>query len=266
VNYSLLSEAVALLALERDTPTLARVYALAQSANLGCSWFRKLWTRDGSTAWHVYGTIADDTLLEEIKATAGRIILYIDSTGGSANPALALAEHLAGCIGSTGVVTGRAFSAAATILAGCSTRIMRPGARLMLHDVTASVSGNSATLRQVAERLDETHESTVAFLTRRTAQPDAVVRGWLTGENYFSATEAAVLGLVDSIQGPCNGDPEKPNNTEPQDIENRIAVELAISLRRLQFDRAEVVPLLKPIIEFSSADPSLGLVAHNSSA
>lgn len=130
------------------------------------------------------------------------IILYINSYGGSVKEALGIYSQLRRHPAKvTAYVDGYAASAAAVILAAADHRIMGCNTVQMLHYPWATVSGNAAQLRSIADDLDVLGvASEQAFLERAGDKLDKkTLQELMNAERYIDAQRCLELGLCDEV-------------------------------------------------------------------
>ena len=133
------------------------------------------------------------------------IELTLDSDGGSVQAGIAIFNALQAWPAGVDVkVTGWALSVASLVAMSGRTRRVHEAGVFMIHAPWLSPGpGNAEQLRSLADALDVAGE---AMLTayRRTAQPDAVIRGWLDGrDHWFTASEGLAAGLATEVIGPA---------------------------------------------------------------
>ena len=140
----------------------------------------------------------------KLDALSGDLAVRINSFGGSVADGLAIFNALRRYSGGrvTTHIDGVAYSIASLIaMAGGDVR-MAGNAILMIHAPWGMAIGNAPEMREMADILDKHAEAMVASYVRD-GGPDAdTIRGWLTDgqDHYFTATEAADLGLVDVVE------------------------------------------------------------------
>lgn len=136
------------------------------------------------------------------KLAGGPLAVRINSFGGSVADGLAIYNAIRRHPGEvTTHVDGVAYSIASLIaMAGHEVRIAGNG-MLMIHAPWGMAVGNAPEMREMADILDKHAEAMVASYVRD-GGPDAnQILAWLTDgeDHYFTASEAAELGLVDSV-------------------------------------------------------------------
>lgn len=173
-------------AAEEDTAELL-IYG-----NIGESWWD-----DSVTAKDVVEQLRDNT--------AGRILVRINSYGGSVTDGIAIYNELRAQVrkGVTvdGQVDGIAASIASLIAMACGTLEMPETSSMMLHAPWGGVWGNARDLREYAEILDGYGAAMALAYAKKTGKPAAEFEAlWAEGkDNYYSAAEAVEFGLADSV-------------------------------------------------------------------
>lgn len=133
--------------------------------------------------------------------TASEITLRIHSYGGDALEGIAiknvLRSHSARVVG---IVDGVAASAASLIaVAGSDELIMGKNSEMMIHDGWIFADGDAATLRKMADRLDQVSENYASAYAEKAGGDPADWRDLMMAETWFSAEEAVQIGLADRV-------------------------------------------------------------------
>jgi ATP-dependent protease ClpP protease subunit len=169
-----------------------------------------------------FGEIGVGRPVEEFIAELGNapiVELRVDSPGGSTQAGLAVYDALKGRLAAA-TITGRWGSAAIVPVMAAHTITCIASARILIHPAVTYVLGNAAQLRHEAFVLEEVAARTVQIISKRTKQDPATVRAWMAGENYFSATEAFQMRLIDHIytqdQFPARALESSPNLQSPE--------------------------------------------------
>lgn len=178
----------------------------------------------------VYGEIGfevvDVDVLAQIKALDVNepLTIAINSPGGAVFDAEAIGNALRRHKGQvTARVDGLAASAAAFLMLFADRRVAASGAQIMFHWPWTFTRGNANDLRKAVERLESVGRVQSERLARVSGQAIETVRQWLDGETWFSAEQAAEVGLLDEIEEElkiaacCTGDFTKfgPNMPAP---------------------------------------------------
>lgn len=129
--------------------------------------------------------------------------LYLSSSGGSLQPALAVIDTMdllgvpvhVNCL-------GRAEGTAAAVVAAGTRRSAAPHARFCLKEPVVEASGNAAEMAAWAEHYRGQLERFVARVAQATGRPVEHVEADMAMGRWLSAGEALTYGLVDSILGP----------------------------------------------------------------
>lgn len=160
----------------------------------------------------IFGEIGDNwdedtsndakTIIDQMKAINGPLIIKINSIGGSLADALAIAtaidEHPYPV---TTLVMGVAYSAGGLIAMRGRPVRMAANAVLMIHAPMGSMFGNAADLREAADALDTHARAMVSAYVRPGGPTFDTVLGWLMdgADHYFTADDAKKIGLIDEI-------------------------------------------------------------------
>lgn len=141
--------------------------------------------------------------LDAVAAGATRILLSINSPGGSVFDAFAIYNGLRRLqLHVVGRVDGMAASAASLVLMAADEIIMPENAMLMIHDAWTIAGGTAEELRKTADMMDKAGDGIVAAYTSRSGQPEDKVREMMAETTWLTALEAQALGFCDSIESP----------------------------------------------------------------
>jgi ATP-dependent Clp protease protease subunit len=129
--------------------------------------------------------------------------LYISSSGGPLQPALALIDTM-DLLGVPVNVTclGRAEGTAAAVVAAGSKRASAPHARFYLREPEVEAAGNAAQMAAWAEHHASQLARLVARLAEATGRSPEHVEADLCLGRWLSASEALAYGLVDAVIEP----------------------------------------------------------------
>lgn len=171
---------------------------------------------DGRTIY-ISGAIDDEMTatrreIRELVLTdpAAPIRLAINSQGGSIAGAFAVLDEMEMVradedvqVTFIGLVQGRAYSAALTILQGCDRRIAGSHAILMAHGIWCRAAGDRQEHRANDRLIKMMHERMARLYARRSGSN---VGHWLDAfdedtPQYVSPESALALGLIDEIAG-----------------------------------------------------------------
>lgn len=155
------------------------------------------------TLFGIFGVdITADGLRAQLAAvpTATPLVAQINSEGGAVGEATAVYNLLRSWPGGVTVeIVGWALSAATMVaMAGRPIRAHETS-MLMVHSPWTDRGGNEQMLRQSADTLAAVAAG-MRMAYARTKQPEAVISGWLDGQDHwFTAQQAAELGLIDEV-------------------------------------------------------------------
>lgn len=133
------------------------------------------------------------------------ITVYINSRGGDAYQAAAIASMLRRRSGKvTTVVDGASHSAAFTILQAGSHRVMNRGTSAIIHNMWTYAAGNSKQLREIADQLDIAMEGEIAYYMERAKISREKLIELLDAETTLTPEKALEYGFIDEIAEPKN--------------------------------------------------------------
>lgn len=100
----------------------------------------------------------------------------------------------------TVVVEGIAASAASFIaVGGADEVVMAPHSEMMIHDAIGLCIGNAADMERMKSDLDRESDNIAAIYARRAGTPAEEWREAMREESWFTAEEAALVGLADRV-------------------------------------------------------------------
>ncbi len=159
----------------------------------------------GWGGWFSEGVNAAD-FVKLLASIEGDLEVHINSPGGDVFEGLAIYNSLAQRAG--GVVTvvdGLAASAASFIAQAGKTRVIAPGAMMMIHEASGLCMGNAADMRELAELLDKVSANIAGLYAEHGGAVDAW-RAAMKTETWYTAEEAVAAGLADSLaERPTSG-------------------------------------------------------------
>ena len=177
-------------------------------------------TIDDESARHVIAQL----LFLEREAPGTPIRVNINSSGGKVAAGLAIHDVMRSL--SSPVRTtclGHCSSMAAVLLAAGQKgeRYAQPNARIMIHQPRRGGSSGTQTAKELrisAEQIETSRRKTAALLARDTGRPVAEIEQLLEYDHYYSAEEAAAIGLIDRVASPGHfaPPPTTPTPTPPQ--------------------------------------------------
>ena len=128
--------------------------------------------------------------------------LYINSPGGSVSAGMAIYDTMQyiKCDVST-ICLGMAASMGAFLLAGGAKgkRFALPNATIMIHQPSGGAQGQATEIQIAAEHIIKTRRTLNQILADNTGQPLEVVERDTERDNYMTAEEARVYGLIDGV-------------------------------------------------------------------
>jgi ATP-dependent Clp endopeptidase proteolytic subunit ClpP len=159
----------------------------------------------GGGGWFSTGVTAVDFIAELAQIT-GDIEVHLNSPGGDVFDGLAIYNSLAQRPGKvTTIVDGLAASAASFIAMAGTTRVISPGAMMMIHEASGLCVGNAGDMRETAELLDKVSENIASIYSAHSGRAD----GWrdaMKAETWYTADEAVAAGLAHRVaERPAEG-------------------------------------------------------------
>jgi ATP-dependent Clp endopeptidase proteolytic subunit ClpP len=149
-------------------------------------------------SWFFGGVSAID-FVAELAGINGDIEVHINSPGGDVFDGLAIYNSLAQRPGNvTTVVDGLAASAASFIAMAGKTRLICPGAMMMIHEASGLCYGNASEMRETADLLDKVSQNIADIYADRSGRAD----GWrdaMQVETWYTADEAVAAGLAHKL-------------------------------------------------------------------
>jgi ATP-dependent protease ClpP protease subunit len=128
----------------------------------------------------------------------GDITVRINSGGGIAFDGMAIHSILKSHFGKvTTVVDGIAASAASLIAMAGTSREMRQGAMMMIHDPSAITLGTEAHHRAAADKLGKIADNYASVYAMRAGKEKASARATMKAETWLGADEAIAEGFAD---------------------------------------------------------------------
>ncbi len=130
------------------------------------------------------------------------ISLYINSPGGSVTAGLAIYDTMQYIKPDVSTIcVGMAASMGAVLLAGGAKgkRFALPNSEVMIHQPLGGARGQATEIAIAAERILKTREQLNQILAHHTGQPFDVIAKDTERDNYKSAEEAKLYGLIDEV-------------------------------------------------------------------
>lgn len=193
-----------------------RIPGLRAQAKSDRSWYRitnqaadeaEIFLYDEVGSW--YGATAEDFIAELRYVTAPKILLRVNSPGGSVTEGIAIANALRSHSASVTVqVDGIAASIASVIaMAGDKVRMM-PNALLMVHEASGLCVGEAADMIKMAEVLDKISDNIAGAYAARAGGTEVEWRQVMKNETWYRGEEAVAAGLADEcVPIPQRGEP-----------------------------------------------------------
>jgi ATP-dependent Clp protease protease subunit len=131
--------------------------------------------------------------------------IYVDSPGGSVNSALSMLDAMTTCscpIRTIGI--GQVASAAVLLLAAGDkgNRIISPNCRVMIHQVSCGLGGNTTELENEIQEVQRLQEIYNNLLAKYTGQKIAKIKTDMVQNYYMSAAESIKYGIADNVLQP----------------------------------------------------------------
>ena len=99
----------------------------------------------------------------------------------------------------TATVTGMAASMASVICMACDEVRIVPHGRMMIHEASQAVRGNSDELRKAADLLDGISADIAQKYSEKTGKPLEDIRALMKAETWLNAKQAVEMGLADAV-------------------------------------------------------------------
>lgn len=187
-----------------------------QEANLTRLYLYDDVTEYGEFDWETWDYKESETSAKYFAGKLGEIPdgqtieLHINSNGGSVKEGVAIYNLLKQKQShKIGIVDGVSHSVAFLVLQACDERRMCLGTTALIHNMWMYCAGNAAQLRKFADDLDAMMEANrQVFLERATITEDEL-KTLMEQETYLTPDKALEYGLIDSIEGKREAEPEK---------------------------------------------------------
>lgn len=190
----------------------------------------------------INGVIGDDTTLAGVISqfkqfeNPSSVDVFISSPGGYVKQGEAIYNYLKGLGIPVTTITAQAYSIAAQIFMAGSTRLVEDVDKpLMVHmPLIKDLTGNSETLKAVADDLEELEKTFVDFYSALLDLDKATIEALLKNETFLSAEEAVSLGFATGKkEAPkavalLHREVEKPKNNFMPNLLKAIAQKLGV--------------------------------------
>ena len=179
-------------------------------------------TPNGERAYDIYSRLLSDRIIilaDEVNDTTASLIVaqmlfleaqdpdrdiyfYINSPGGSVSAGLAIYDTMnyIKCDVST-ICMGMAASMGAFLLSGGAKgkRLALPNAEIMIHQPLGGTKGQASDIKIHADHILKTRDKLNKLLAEHTGKPLEEIERDTERDNFLSAEEAVVYGLVDKV-------------------------------------------------------------------
>lgn len=153
----------------------------------------------GGDPWFGGGVSAAD-FVAELAAIDGDLEVHINSPGGNVFDGLAIYNAIAQRPGNvTTVIDGLAASAASFIAQAGKTRVVAPGAMVMIHGAQGLCVGNEADMRETADLLAKASGNIAGIYAAHSGRPAGDWLAAMDTETWYTAQEAIDAGLADEL-------------------------------------------------------------------
>lgn len=149
-----------------------------------------------------YGGVSDVEFQEKFEQipSDAHVALRIRSDGGDFITALAMREVIVSRLGKTvAYIDGLAASAATLVACACSKVVMGVGAKWMIHEASATMSGRVNDFEFAADQLRETNAAIEQIYSERWKGTRAELREALQKETWYDAAGAVEAGFADEV-------------------------------------------------------------------
>ena len=148
------------------------------------------------------GLVVSQLLFLESEDPDKDINLYINSPGGSVTAGMAIYDTMqyVKCDVST-MCMGMAASMGAFLLSGGTKgkRLALPNAEIMIHQPSGGAQGQATEIEIAAEHILRTKKKLNTILSENTGQPYETIVKDTERDNWLTAQEALVYGLIDKV-------------------------------------------------------------------
>ncbi len=149
-----------------------------------------------------FGVNASDFVAELLSLGGRDVDLHVNSPGGDVFDGLAILNTIRAYPGRVvAYVDGIAASAASFLVMGADEVVMQPNTELMIHDAWGMCLGNSADMRDMAERLDKVSDNIASIYAEKANGDVTEWRNRMRDEVWYSPDEALNAGLIDRVGG-----------------------------------------------------------------
>jgi ATP-dependent protease ClpP protease subunit len=144
------------------------------------------------------GATADEFINDLRGITAPKILLRVNSPGGSVTEGIAIANALRSHPASVTVQVDGVAASIASVIAMAGDRVrMMPNALLMVHEASGLCVGEAADMIKMAELLDKISDNIAGAYAARAGGTEAEWRQVMKNETWYRGEEAVAAGLAD---------------------------------------------------------------------
>lgn len=179
-------------------------------------------TSSGERSYDIYSRLLKDRIIflgEQVNDTTASLVvaqllflaaedpdkdisLYINSPGGSVTAGLAIYDTMQYIKPDVSTICiGLAASMGAFLLAGGEKgkRYALPNAEIMIHQPLGGARGQATDMQIQVDQILKVKEKLNKMLSENTGQPIETIKTDTERDNYMSAEEAKIYGLIDSV-------------------------------------------------------------------
>jgi len=153
----------------------------------------------GGDPW-LGGGVSAAEFVADLAAVDGDLEVQINSPGGNVFDGLAIYNAIAQRPGNvTTVIDGLAASAASFIAQAGKSRVIAPGAMVMIHGAQGLCVGNEADMRETADLLAKASGNIAGIYAAHSGRPADSWHAAMDAETWYTAQEAIDAGLADAL-------------------------------------------------------------------
>lgn len=174
-------------------------------------------TISGFIGWDTEAEPFCDLVKQAVDAGAGKLVVKINSMGGSCYDGLAMGDALRQCgVPTRAEVLGYAMSMGSYLVQCCDERVAYEHATLMFHQPSAGLSGTVDELAVEAAYLCKMRDRMFADIGARCGKTGEEINEMFRVAQYYSAEEARELGFIDAVIGGEDDDDDKQSVVVPE--------------------------------------------------
>lgn len=160
--------------------------------------------------------------LEALGSNADKIEVHINSNGGDVFSGIAIYNALKTSTAQISIYIDGVAASMAGVIALCGKPLyMSKHAKLMLHSVSGSVSGNASELREMADFIETLENDLAAMISGKCQMPEAeIIEKYFNGvDHWLNAQECQQMGLLSGIYDLSQEERENVENKTKNAIE-----------------------------------------------